>query len=383
MKIALADFHHTDLYRALQFLFEKRFGWQLYRPAGRDWYPNFYWHPLRDEAIANLTVHNEFIPQQHGHVLNTNNNGVLFRNFGQDGTLFRWMTLDRVKEIDLLICTSERNEQRFHDLRRNFGLKCKIMRYTGNSDEPVNPGLFDVFIPAVLSHYEYYKDKKPCVLYHPEFDIELYSYSQLPKWDKPIVRNFLNFTYHHREPGSPWETWQRYVGYGNEIGALSLLHGLGTPPPGIETDLDVIIDTCFQRMGRKDLLDRSTWPDLKFNRGEPPNHKVISELMKFSNLAVHIKRSPPEGYGFLIHNLAACGRPFVVEEDAYRHLSAYRFMQHMETCLFVSGHDPIDKANYRKALEPEVNQRMSERLYQRFRENIDFDEDARRIKELL
>jgi hypothetical protein len=382
---AIADFHHTDLYRSFQFLFEKRLGWELYRPSGRDWYPRFYWHPIEAEAIGNLTPHNEFVPDIHGHVWNTPSDGVLFRNYGQDGTLFRWLPLDRIREIDLIICTTDRNEQRFHDLKREFGLKCPILRYTGNADEPVNPELFDIFIPAVLSHYKDWvqSGRKPGILYHPEFDIGLYSFTALPVLGKPIVRSFLNFNYHHREPGSPWETWNRYEGYGNEIGALSLMHGLGTPPPGLETELDVIIDICFRKMGREDLLDRSKWPDLKFNRGEPPNHKVISELMKFTNLAVHIKRSPPEGYGFVIHNLAACGRPMVVEEDAYRHLSAYSFLQHRETCLFVNGHDPIDKSNYRWALEPENNRRMSETLHRRFHENVNFDDEAYRIKQLL
>lgn len=381
----LIDFHHTDLFRSFQFLFEKRLGWEVFRPGGHDWFPQYYWHPIEAEALGNLTPHNEFIPEKHGNVLSAPQDGVLFRNFGQDGTLFRWLPLSEAKTLDLIVCTTDRNEQRFFNLRKNLGLKCPIWRYTGNSQEPVNLDLFDVFIPAVQSDFDNYvaTGKKPGILFHPEIDLSLYSYEPPPQWGQPILRNFLNFTYSHREQGSPWETWIRFARYVTDIGGLALLHGLGTPPEGIEIELDVVIDTAMDRMGISHMKDRSKWPDLRFNRGEPGNHQTISDLMKFSNLVCHIKRSPPEGFGFIAHCLAATGRPFITEQDAYRHLSAYKFMQHRETCLFVSGHDPTDKENLRWALEPENNLRMAQTLHRRFSENVSFDGEARAIAKLL
>jgi hypothetical protein len=42
MKI-FTDLHHNDLYYALISLFEKRLGYEVYRPIGLDWFHNGYW----------------------------------------------------------------------------------------------------------------------------------------------------------------------------------------------------------------------------------------------------------------------------------------------------------------------------------------------------
>lgn len=390
MAKALFDPHHSQLAQSLIYLFEKRLKIKLYRPEGSHWYAReFYWHPLRDEALANLTKGPDIEPElavqaPSDYMWQKSDAGLSY--FDQDNLKFRWLPLEQANEIDYVVCTSDRNEERFFKLRNTLCPQAKIIRYIGNREENCDPAHWDIGLFATKRYYEQFKDTKPCVLFHPEFDTGLYSHTDPPLFFYgvwvPIVRNFLNFSYHHREAGSPWETWERYVGYGNEIGALSLLHGLGTPPPGIETELDVIIDLAFERMGRPELKDRSTWPNLRYSRGEPSSHKQIAELMQYSNMAVHIKRGS-EGYGFIIHCLAACGRPAIIEQMAYEQLSAYAFLQHKETCLFVSGHDPTDKENYRWALQPENNAKMSETLYRRFKENVNFEAEAEAIRQLL
>jgi glycosyltransferase involved in cell wall biosynthesis len=384
----LIDLHHTDLYRSFQLLFERRFGWEVYRPEGRDWADRGYFHhPRDDERYGLLTRQSEFDPAKHKTVFDASEGGVLWKDKDQDGILFRWLTLDRIKEVDLIVCSVYRNEDQFYRLRRDFGLKCPIIRYAGNGGEQVDPSKFDIFIPAHLPLYEQYvaTGQKPGLLYHPEFEIDngMYCWTPLPDADQQqIARIFLNFIYHHRGPGTPYEQWMRYCGYCDEIHALHLMHGLGTPPPGVEVDLDVIIDTSFRKMGLDALLDRKTWPDLRVNRGEPPNHRTLSNLMKFSNIVVHPKPSPPEGYGFIIHQVAACGRPLVVPQW-YRQLSASRFLQDRETCIYITGDDPLDKANFKWAMQPENNARMAAQIRRRFDENVNFSAEADKIKSLL
>jgi hypothetical protein len=380
--IALHDPHHAMLSQSLVYLFELRLGIELYRPKGREWYDRgFYWHPIEAEAIANLTPSsdNECCPQAPDQFAWQKTSATGY--FDQDNLLSRWLPFDRLKEVDYLICTSDRNEQRFADLKRNFKLNARIIRYIGNREEDCNIDNFDIGLFATLKYYEHFRNLKPCMLFHPEFSTELYSFSP-PPIEPKFLRSFLNFQHHHREAGSPWERWQQYAGYANEAGAYSIMHGLGTPPPGVEVELDVILDTCFDRMGRPDLKDRSKWPDLRFNQGEPQSHKQIAELMKLSNLVLHIKRGS-EGYGYVIHNLAAMGRPPIIEYDAYRHLSARAFLQHKETCLYVTGHDPTDFENLRWALEPENNLKMSKALYDRFTNEVNFPAEAAKLKALL
>lgn len=385
MKV-LIDHHHTDLYRAFQLLFERRFGWEVYRPLGREWADRgYFYHPIEEEMYGLLTEQSPFIPGKHKDIFDASEGGVLWKDRDQDGILFRWLPLDRIHEIDLIVCSIYRNEDQFYRLKRDFGLKCPIVRYTGNGGELVDPSKFDIFLAAHLPHYEQYiaTGQKPGILFHPEFELDngMYCWTPLPT-QQQIIRVFLNFIYHHREPGTPYEQWCRYCGYADEIGALHLMHGLGTPPPGIEVDLDVIIDRSFRKMGREDLLDRKTWPDLRFNRGEPPNHRTLSDLMKMSNMVIHPKPSPPEGFGFIIHQVAACGRPLVVPQW-YKQLSASKFLQDGETCVYITGQDPTDKANFKEAMKPENNQRMAETIRKRFDENVNFAAEAEAIRKLL
>lgn len=391
--IFLADFHHSQLHQSFIWLVEKRLGGKLYRPSGREWFDRgYYHHPLEGEAIANLTpsggnnVDELLPPISSKHLWNKEEHSIADDYYAQDNIKFRWLPFDRVKEVDYLICSSDRNESQFVNLKRDFGLKAKICRYIGNGHEPSNPNNWDIGLMATKQYYEQFKDVRPCILYHPEFDLNIYKFFPLPTKEEthgltPIVRSFLNFMYHHRSPGDAWETWVRYWDYCNDIGATALLHGLGTPPHGQEVELDVILDTCFDRTGRSHLKDRSTWPDLRWNQGEPFSHAHIAELMRLTNAAVHIKRS--DGYGYIIHSLAAMGRPPIVEHGAYHRLSAFSFLQHKETCLHVSGHADIDKENLRWLLEPENNQRCSETLHKRFEENVNWENEAEQIRKLL
>jgi len=42
MKV-FAELHHQSLFTSLQFLFEKRLGYQLFRPIGEKWFREGYW----------------------------------------------------------------------------------------------------------------------------------------------------------------------------------------------------------------------------------------------------------------------------------------------------------------------------------------------------
>lgn len=385
----LIDQHHTDLFRGFQMLFEQRLGYEVYRPSGPEWYPRFYWHPIEGEALGNLMPHAVFDPLVHKSVLpppEDQSKGKLWQNFRlglNDGVRFRWMTLDQAKDLDLIVCTIARNESRFHDLKNYLGLKCPIVRYTGNTMESLNLDHFDIFLPAYLPDYEQYvkTGKKPGILYHPEFDENLYSYSPVPLLDKPIIRAFLNFMYHHREPGGMYEKWTHYAGYGAEVGAVAYMHGVGTPPAGIDIDLNMPMDLALEKIGRLDLQDRSKWPDLRCNRGEAPNHPILSGLMKLSNIMIHPKWLQ-EGYGFVIHQFASCGRPPVIPRH-YESLSAKFFLQDKETCIFMTGDDQTDRANFHWALKPENNARLGETIHKRFKETVNFEDEAERISALL
>lgn len=384
MKV-LVDFHHTDLFRSFIMLFEKRLGGKVFRPSGSDWYDKgYYWHPIPEEARGNLSKGLDF---DSGDVTTE-------QYYSQDNKYCRWLPLSEVQTLTHIVCSSDRNQHRFQKLKKDFGLTCPIIRYIGNVVEDVDDTTFDWILPATLSYHDLYvsSGRKPGFLYHPEFDLNLYSYSKLPTKEDflakgfdgvtlPIVRTFLNFLYHD-SPGSDKGLWKRYVDYVANLGGTTHLHGLGTPPEGVDTTLNLIIDIWFNQNGRQDLLDRNNWPPLLANRGEPRNDIQIAELMKFSSMIWHVKRC--DGYGFIVHKAAAMGRPIICEQRNYAHLSARSFLQDGQTCLYITGHPATDTNNLKQYLfDPEQVNRMSKAIYQRFCDNVNFETEAEKVRALL
>ena len=43
MAAILADFHHGDLFESHRLVFVDRFGWELCRPIGLEWFQEGYW----------------------------------------------------------------------------------------------------------------------------------------------------------------------------------------------------------------------------------------------------------------------------------------------------------------------------------------------------
>lgn len=385
MKV-LVDFHHTELFRGFIHLFEKRYGWKMYRPCGREWYDKgYYYHPIPEEALGNLTRQCElkedekYVPAEVADTLK-----------------FRWMTLEEARNVDLIVCSTDRNQDGFYKLRQDLGLKCKIVRYIGNVSERVEDHTFDVILPATLHYWNLYKDRKPSILYHPEIDLDIFKWTEPPDSSKspyllgneewkvklPVMRTFMNFIYHSGS-GSDKGEWNRYRGYASQLNFTFITHGLGTPPPGVPVELDKIIDIWFRENPQYTyLLDRSKWPSLDFNDGEPLMNSQIARLMSLTNMVWHLKRC--DGYGYIIHQVAASGRPVICEERNYSHLSFGKLLTDGQTCVYITGDNEADKKNLRDYfLNPERCRDMGKELHRRFHENINFDDEARKIKELL
>jgi hypothetical protein len=58
-------------------------------------------------------------------------------------------------------------------------------------------------------------------------------------------------------------------------------------------------------------------------------------------------------------------------------------LQDRETCIYITGDDPLDKANFKWAMQPENNARMAAQIRRRFDENVNFSAEADKIRSLL
>ena len=192
---------------------------------------------------------------------------------------------------------------------------------------------------------------------------------------RPVIRTFLNGIYHdaaHSDPSLFWSHKQKL-----SQKADFYIHGLGTPPPGVELKKgQVLWKTIFGHYG-----DNYQMPDLSANDGEPADHEEISRLMRQTNIAWHAKGA--DGYGFLIHQLYASGRPVICRPADYKGKTAGLLLKDRKTCVMIEGNLEKDIRKIEFFLRPQENKKMCESARDIFKEHVNFDYEAKKIKKFI
>ena len=130
--IVFCDFHHGGLYHAMSLLFEKRLGWELYRPVGYDWLPWWRVSDLAPTQAAYLNPAGEHWLADDGYWRWRDNAAELEH---------KCMTLQQFKAADvgLIVSTHPGHEETWHALWAEHKPSAKLLRVAGNTGETVNP----------------------------------------------------------------------------------------------------------------------------------------------------------------------------------------------------------------------------------------------------
>jgi hypothetical protein len=182
----LADFHHQDLYYSLQLLFEKRLGWELYRPIGLEWYHEKYWnvYPHIGTAQQYLSLDQAINPPigldgpfpEHK-LLNKNytfSDGIYYVNDPSKDKLNRGITLEKFKEteFDILVSSIPQHIAPFNGLIRKYHPKAKHIFQVGNAWGHL-PGINNIL--ASTAKFDTPPNINTC-FYHQEFDLDVFRY---------------------------------------------------------------------------------------------------------------------------------------------------------------------------------------------------------------
>ena len=110
----------------------------------------------------------------------------------------------------------------------------------------------------------------------------------------------------------------------------------------------------------------------------------LSKQMRASRVGIHFKEWS-DGYGHVLHNLFAIGKPVVATASYY--------VDKLGGPLFVDGvtsfnvqtrtDDEVVQIIRRLAQDDQFHQQISENVYKRFKQIVDFDYDAQQVKEML
>ena len=352
MKI-LADLHHADLAESLELLAD-RWGWELYFPMGMEWFDNWYWsfeRAFHGDAVARQYLegvwpdpilvgdHFEQVDPVH------------------PGRIRKGVTLEQASapRWDVVLCTLTHNERGFAKFAgewgATYGIQVGNVGQIGNVERDGAGWGKTRFVLASTTLTDYggqpISVPVPHLVYRQEFSLsdfrpawtegkDVASFVQCFAENKDFYSDFLRIA--RDTPDLDWKVYGNY----------------GSAP----------LDEYAQG-------NLNTTPD-------------VAEAMKRSRIAWHAKWWS-DGYGHVIHNLFATGRPVVGPLAYYADKLAGPLIEHGVTAFDVSrlSYEETQAVLRRLRDDDDYWQQISSQAATRFHETVDFDEDAERVKALL
>jgi hypothetical protein len=344
------DFHHAGLLSSLQMLFEDRLGGELYRPIGMGWFDQGYWklNDQLDTARQYLEIGN--VPLDGTLPLNESTTGLLSPTINgvreaymckdiDSGGYNKAITLEEFAraDFDILIASLPQHIQPFKKLIEIFQPKAKLIYQIGNQWD----------IPASLVKNVMCSAKLPdlpkslnVVEYHQEFDLSIFKPE--PPSEKRKVYSFVNC--------------------------------LGT------ADL-------FKKDWELFLKLEELMPNWEFKSfggqcrdGSMKGSQELADKMREATFIFHCKTGG-DGYGHVIHNAAAVGRPLIVRKADYEGKLAQSLI-HPSTSILVDNLSPEDIA-YEIEEGYRFRESYSSEMYKTFKEAVDFDREEQEIRKFL
>ena len=328
----LIDKHQADLFYSLQLLFEDRLGYTVYTPVGFDWFDAGVWqfghqHLGRQLAEQFLRIDARW------------SDGLTSHDTHHPERLIRGVTWDQARQMDwaYVVATVQDNQTGFHRFAREH--QAKYVYQVGNTNQQVDWGLDPL---ALVSGEVPILGRG--IRYHQEFDAKgTFGYHTPVPGPTVRVASFVNCyssmsgTYHH---------WQ-------EAQALA-----------------------------PDFIWREHGIDGADGNLEPVS--AIADQMAVADFGWHDKEQG-DGFGHVIHNWAAIGRPLVGQSHRYRGKLAEPLWEDGVTCIDLDQHSIPDAVALMRQIvaDPDRHRAMCEAIRARFDSLVDFDAEAEQIRALL
>lgn len=329
MKV-FVDYHHGDLYHSLHLLFEKRLGWELYRPIGKDWHTRGFWRYSDNPATINqyLGMHQASKEIDGVHYCTDINHATVHKAITPE----KFMSMD----IDMIIASVVNHERAFYEMSKHKP-NCKFIRHEGNNIAVIDWSIVKNLIASTSPITT--PTGVNAVFYHQEFETTIYSFIQ--KINSNQITNLMNCL-----PHSPdYPVWGQYK---------ELL-------PEFDFKMYGILGTDGIISGIRNIA-----------------HEIQS-----SKFIWHLK-SQGDGFGHTIHNAYACGRPCIVKKGYYAGRLAEPLLINGVTCIdldqdTVKGN--VDRIRYFS--RPDVHEEMCIQCHELFKEVVNFDAEFEEIKKFL
>lgn len=339
MKV-LCDFHHSSLLRSLVLLFEDRLGMELYRPIGMDWFTQGYWaiNNLEDTAKQFLDL-GQALPADGTPPLNIpvagNHAEGIYMVLDPGGvSAHKAATLDYFinNRFDYVVASIPAHIEPFKALIAKYQPWAKLVIQMGNNwqihnfqGENVLASIAPQPTPGVNAMF-----------YHQEFDLDIFKPAPLTASKK--IYSFLNII---QNSGIGWEDYKQ-----------------------------------LQRLK----------PDFEFKAygGQCPDGNMtgpveLANKMREAQFIFHVKPGG-DGFGHIIHNAYAVGRPVITRPSHYKGQLAEQLLV-PGTFIDLDRYGPGEIKNIitRLTHDPIHLRQMGQRAAQRFAEVVNYDKEAEAI----
>ena len=345
MTSILVDYHHHDLWESLELLCA-RLGWTLYRPMGMDWFHAGYWNFERawhGDAVAKQYLEPWGSDETEPH-----------RRF--DHSHRRWqnlLTLEQARFVrpDIVMASVAHNHEGLHrfakEVGATFGLHLGNVRF---SDIDMREDRWDLADFGIVTSVLPAPVDKPHVVVHQEFSLQDFRHEPPPEDGVFTVASFVNCF--------P-ENQRAYAGF------------LATAVLRPEYDWKV-----YGSYGSA--------PTDEYAAGNIGECAKVGDAMRASDIAWHTKQWS-DGFGHVIHDWAAVGRPLIGHEWYYRSQLAGPLWQEGVTSFDITDKSPADVIAILDRLyhDPDLRLRMGEAMAARFREVVNFDEEEQAIRRMF
>lgn len=342
----LTDAIHADLWESLRILFEDRYGWELYRPIGMEWFDSGIWSFERERLGDQVAL--QFLRPWDTDIEASDfidSGGSLRRDTTHPKRTIKLVTMEQAREMkpDIILSTLAENDQGWHSFAQEVGAHFGV--HVGNQGQMCAwPVAEFAMLSATTPGFTPWK---PHVYYHQEFDLDLFyaDGGQLGERDWVMTR----------------------------VQCAS-----GAPHYDIFTaTAELLPDSRFTWHGHCEPRD------LRWG-GDAPTTEDVARQMHWAGFAWHAK-TWSDGYGHVIHNWAAIGRPMLVTAGYYADKLAGPLLVEGSTSFNLQGHTVPEAAEFIKRLQgdEELWRRYCINAAERFREVVSFDAEADAIRVML
>jgi len=325
------EWHHGGLFHAQVLLWEKRLGGQVFGPVGYEWVKAGYWRLSGKPETQKQYLEPGYCHQR--------GDGKLYYFDKAENINQRRISLDNFKKekFDVILCTLQEHEKSFRWLRDKYQPQAAYIRLVGNTGEQVDWDRFDNFIDTTG-------------LYQPPSRINSIK----------IAQEFPLDTFYYKEPE-------------NHTTVTNLMNCLK------EAD-------AYQIW----LWLKGKLPDWKFfmhgslgDDGMIDGLSALGDKIRDSAFIFQVKHHG-EGFGHVIHNAYACGRPVITVAEFYRGKLAERFLIDGFSAILLDDKSPDEALEQIKYFaDPQRHKQMCENARGLFEKYVDFDDDFKRFKIFL